>query len=100
MRVTVFGIGYVGLVTGTCLAEAGNEDVCIEVDQARVEVQSRGEILMYAPGVEPVVRGNHRAGRLHFAADPASGVAHSEIIFIAVGTPPDEDSSADMRYVL
>ncbi len=100
MRVTVFGIGYVGLVTGTCLAEAGNEVVCVDVDAGRVEALNRGEIPIYEPGLEPLVRGNHEAGRLHFTVDAAEGIAHGEVVFIAVGTPPDEDGSADLRYVL
>ncbi len=100
MRITVFGIGYVGLVTGTCLAEAGNEVVCVDVDASRVEALNRGEIPIYEPGLEPLVRSNHEAGRLHFTTDAAEGIAHGEVVFIAVGTPPDEDGSADLRYVL
>ncbi|MCE7031266.1 UDP-glucose/GDP-mannose dehydrogenase family protein [Lysobacter sp. GX 14042] len=100
MRVTIFGIGYVGLVTGTCLAEAGNDVVCVDVDAARVEALRRGEIPIYEPGLEPLVLGNHRAGRLRFTLDAGEGIDHAEIIFIAVGTPPDEDGSADLRHVL
>ena len=100
MRVTIFGIGYVGLVTGTCLAEAGNDVVCVDVDQGRVEALNRGGIPIYEPGLEPLVRSNHAAGRLRFTVDAAEGIDHGEVVFIAVGTPPDEDGSADLRYVL
>ena len=100
MRVTLFGTGYVGLVTGACLAEVGNDVVCVDVDADKVARLSRGEIPIYEPGLEPIVRENHAVGRLRFTTDAAVGVGHAEIIFIAVGTPPDEDGSADLRYVL
>ncbi|GAB2493298.1 UDP-glucose dehydrogenase family protein [Arenimonas alkanexedens] len=100
MRVTVFGTGYVGLVTGTCLAEVGNHVVCVDVDAAKVEGLNRGVIPIYEPGLEPMVRANHGAGRLEFTLDAASAIAHGDTLFIAVGTPPDEDGSADLQYVL
>ena len=100
MRVTVFGTGYVGLVTGTCLAEVGNHVVCVDIDRAKVEGLSRGVIPIYEPGLEPMVRANHGAGRLEFSTDAAAAIAHGDTIFIAVGTPPDEDGSADLQYVL
>ncbi|KFN46844.1 UDP-glucose dehydrogenase family protein [Arenimonas metalli] len=100
MRVTVFGTGYVGLVTGTCLAEVGNHVVCVDIDQAKVEGLNRGVIPIYEPGLEPMVRANHGAGRLEFTTDAAAAIAHGDTIFIAVGTPPDEDGSADLQYVL
>jgi UDPglucose 6-dehydrogenase len=100
MRVTVFGTGYVGLVTGTCLAEVGNRVVCVDIDQAKVEGLNRGVIPIYEPGLEPMVRANHGAGRLEFTTDAAAAIAHGDTIFIAVGTPPDEDGSADLQYVL
>ena len=100
MHVTIFGTGYVGLVTGTCLAEIGHEVVCVDVDADKVARLDRGEIPIYEPGLEPMVRANHAAGRLRFTTDAASAVAHGEILFIAVGTPPDEDGSADLQYVL
>ncbi|HEX4853161.1 UDP-glucose/GDP-mannose dehydrogenase family protein [Arenimonas sp.] len=100
MRVTVFGTGYVGLVTGTCLAEVGNHVVCVDIDQAKVEGLNRGVIPIYEPGLEPMVRANHGAGRLRFTTDAAAAIAHGDTIFIAVGTPPDEDGSADLQYVL
>lgn len=100
MRITIFGTGYVGLVTGACLAEVGNDVLCIDVDAGKLARLERGEIPIYEPGLEPLVRENRQAGRLHFSGDPAHGVAHGEVIFIAVGTPPDEDGSADLRHVL
>ena len=100
MRVTVFGTGYVGLVTGTCLAEVGNQVVCVDIDAAKVDGLNRGVIPIYEPGLEPMVRANHGAGRLGFTTDAANAIAHGDTIFIAVGTPPDEDGSADLQYVL
>ena len=100
MRVCIFGTGYVGLVSGTCLAEVGHDVVCVDVDAAKVEGLERGVIPIYEPGLTPMVKANHAAGRLRFTTDAATGVAHGEVIFIAVGTPPDEDGSADLQYVL
>src|SRR5688500_18979464 len=100
MRVTIFGTGYVGLVTGTCLAEVGHDVVCVDVDAAKLEALDRGVIPIYEPGLEPLVKANHAAGRLRFTTDAAMAVAHGDILFIAVGTPPDEDGSADLKYVL
>jgi UDPglucose 6-dehydrogenase len=100
MRVAIFGTGYVGLVTGTCLAEVGHEVVCVDIDQAKVSGLENGVIPIYEPGLEPMVKANHAAGRLRFTTDAAHAVAHGEVIFIAVGTPPDEDGSADLQYVL
>ncbi|NLA66949.1 MAG: UDP-glucose/GDP-mannose dehydrogenase family protein, partial [Gammaproteobacteria bacterium] len=100
MRVSIFGTGYVGLVTGTCLAEVGHDVVCVDVDAAKVEGLRRGVIPIYEPGLEPMVKANHAAGRLKFTTDAAEAVAHGEVVFIAVGTPPDEDGSADLQYVL
>ena len=100
MKVTIFGTGYVGLVTGACLAEMGNHVVCVDIDAAKVERLGRGEIPIYEPGLEPLVRRNHGEGRLDFTTDASAAIAHGDIIFIAVGTPPDEDGSADLQYVL
>jgi UDPglucose 6-dehydrogenase len=100
MRVAIFGTGYVGLVTGTCLAEVGHDVVCIDVDQGKIDGLNNGVIPIYEPGLEPMVRANHAARRLSFSTDAAAGVAHGDIVFIAVGTPPDEDGSADLQYVL
>ena len=100
MRVCIFGTGYVGLVTGTCLAEVGHDVVCVDIDAAKVEGLNNGVVPIFEPGLEPLVKANHAAGRLRFSTDGAEGVAHGEVLFIAVGTPPDEDGSADLQYVL
>ncbi len=100
MRVAIFGTGYVGLVTGACLAEAGHHVVCVDIDQAKVEGLRRGMIPIYEPGLEPLVNANYAAGRLRFSGDAQEAIAHGEFVFIAVGTPPDEDGSADLQYVL
>jgi len=100
MRIAIFGTGYVGLVTGTCLAEVGNDVICVDVDALKVARLERGEIPIFEPGLTPMVIDNHAAGRLHFTTDAASAIAHGEIIFIAVGTPPEEDGSADLSHVL
>ena len=100
MKVTIFGTGYVGLVTGACLAEMGNQVLCVDVDAAKVARLKRGEIPIYEPGLEAIVRRNHASGQLDFTTEAAPAIAHGQLIFIAVGTPPDEDGSADMQYVL
>ncbi len=100
MRVAIFGTGYVGLVTGTCLAEVGHDIICVDIDAAKVEGLNNGIIPIYEPGLEPMVKANHAAGRLRFTTDAAEAIAHGEVVFIAVGTPPDEDGSADLQYVL
>jgi UDPglucose 6-dehydrogenase len=100
MKVTIFGTGYVGLVTGTCLAEVGHEVTCVDVDQAKVDGLNNGVIPIYEPGLEPMVINNHQQGRLHFTTDAAKAVKFADVQFIAVGTPPDEDGSADLQYVL
>jgi UDPglucose 6-dehydrogenase len=100
MKVTIFGSGYVGLVTGACLAEAGNDVVCVDIDQQKVDRLNRGEIPIFEPGLEPLVQSNHEAGRLSFTTDVTAGVEHGLFQFIAVGTPPDEDGSADLQHVL
>ena len=100
MQVSIFGTGYVGLVTGTCLAEVGHDVVCIDVDAAKVDGLNNGVIPIYEPGLTPMVKANHAEGRLRFTTDAAMGIAHGEVVFIAVGTPPDEDGSADLKYVL
>src|SRR5581483_4021028 len=99
MKVTIFGTGYVGLVTGACLAEMGNHVVCVDIDEHKVARLRRGEIPIFEPGLEPIVRRNHANGQLEFTTDAAQAIAHAQIIFIAVGTPPDEDGSADLQYV-
>ena len=100
MKVTVFGIGYVGLVQGAVLAEAGHEVVCVDVDARKVERLNEGFIPIYEPGLEALVRENHAAGRLNFTTDAASAIRHGAVLFVAVGTPPDEDGSADLKHVL
>ena len=100
MRVTVFGTGYVGLVTGSCLAEVGNQVVCVDIDKAKVDGLNRGVIPIYEPGLEELVLANHASGRLTFTTEAQAPIEHGDIIFIAVGTPPDEDGSADLQYVL
>jgi UDPglucose 6-dehydrogenase len=100
MKVTVFGTGYVGLVQGAVLAEVGHDVLCVDVDAGKIARLERGEIPIYEPGLEDLVRKNHAEGRLSFTTDAERGVAHARIQFIAVGTPPDEDGSADMRHVM
>src|SRR5258707_444944 len=100
MRITIFGSGYVGLVTGACLADTGNTVVCVDVDGRKVDLLRRGEIPIHEPGLEAVVKRNVDAGRLSFTTDAKAGVDHGQFQIIAVGTPPDEDGSADLRYVL
>ena len=100
MKVTVFGSGYVGLVTGACLAEVGNEVLCVDVDAAKVALLEGGGIPIYEPGLEELVQRNRESGRLAFTTDMERGVDHGLFQFIAVGTPPDEDGSADLAHVL
>jgi len=100
MKITIIGTGYVGLVTGACLAELGNDVFCLDVDQKKIDLLNNGGIPIHEPGLEEVVARNRAAGRLHFSTDVAASVAHGEMQFIAVGTPPDEDGSADLQYVL
>ena len=100
MRATIFGTGYVGLVTGACLAEVGHSVICVDIDVAKVSRLEAGDIPIFEPGLTPLVRDNSAAGRLRFTADAVPAIDHAEIIFIAVGTPPDEDGSADLSHVL
>ena len=100
MKVTVIGTGYVGLVTGTCLAEVGNEVLCLDVDPKKIETLKNGGIPIYEPGLEDMVKRNVEAGRLSFTTDIEESVHFGQIQFIAVGTPPDEDGSADLQYVV
>jgi UDPglucose 6-dehydrogenase len=100
MRMTIFGSGYVGLVTGACMAETGNNVVCVDIDADKIARLNEGEVPIYEPGLDDYIARNREAGRLEFTTDVAYGVAHGLFQFIAVGTPPDEDGSADMQYVL
>lgn len=100
MKITVIGSGYVGLVSGSCLAEVGNDVLCLDVDANKIRILTEGGIPIYEPGLEAMVKRNKEAGRLRFTTDIPAAVAHGDIQFIAVGTPPDEDGSADLQYVL
>ncbi|MDE0095233.1 MAG: UDP-glucose/GDP-mannose dehydrogenase family protein [Gammaproteobacteria bacterium] len=100
MNITVVGAGYVGLVTGACLADVGNHVVCVDTDRDKIDGLNRGIVPIHEPGLDQLVADNREAGRIRFTTDIARGVAHGEVIFIAVGTPPDEDGSADLAHVL
>src|SRR5689334_21897569 len=100
MKVTVIGTGYVGLVSGACLAEMGNDVMCVDVDQRKIDMLKDGKIPIHEPGLQDMVLRNVVAGRLHFTTDIAASVQHGTMQFIGVGTPPDEDGSADLQYVL
>src|SRR5450631_855426 len=100
MRITIFGSGYVGLVTGGCLADAGNNVVCVDVDAQKIAMLKKGKVPIHEPGLDAVVKRNFDAGRLRFTMSAKEGVQHGLFQLIAVGTPPDEDGSADLRHVL
>ena len=99
MNITVVGSGYVGLVSGACLSEVGNHVVCIDADQGKIDRLREGIMPIYEPGLETLVQSNMTAERLSFTRSIEKGIKHGEVIFIAVGTPPDEDGSADLQYV-
>jgi UDPglucose 6-dehydrogenase len=100
MNITVIGTGYVGLVTGTCLADIGNDVLCLDLDPAKIAILNSGDVPIHEPGLQQLIERNRKAGRLRFTTDVAQSVAHADVQLIAVGTPPDEDGSADMRHVL
>jgi UDPglucose 6-dehydrogenase len=100
MKVTIYGSGYVGLVTGACLAQVGNDVLCVDIDPRKIDMLNKGESPIFEPGLSEMLAANQAAGRLNFTLDPAAGVAHGLFQFIAVGTPPDEDGSADLQHVL
>ncbi len=100
MNITIIGTGYVGLVTGACLADLGNNIFCLDVDQAKIDLLNSGGVPIYEPGLKEVIERNVEAGRLAFSTDVAASVAHGSVQFVAVGTPPDEDGSTDLQYVL
>jgi UDPglucose 6-dehydrogenase len=100
VKITMIGSGYVGLVTGTCLAEVGNDVLCLDVDERKIAMLRSGGVPIHEPGLEPMLRRNVDAGRLAFTTDVDAAVRHGTLQFIAVGTPPDEDGSADMRHVI
>jgi len=100
MRLTIFGSGYVGLVTGACMAEVGNHVVCVDIDQTKIDRLNSGDLPIYEPGLDTYIERNREAGRLEFTTDVGKGVGHGLFQFISVGTPPDEDGSADLQHVL
>lgn len=100
MKVTVFGSGYVGLVTGACLADVGNEVLCVDVDATKIDILNNGGVPIHEPGLDVLIKRNKEMGRLRFTTDSKAGVKHGLFQFIAVGTPPDEDGSADLQYVV
>ncbi len=100
MQIAIFGTGYVGLVSGACMAEMGNTVTCIDTDAGKLERIARGDMPIFEPGLDALVTSNHAAGRLRFTTDPAQGIDGASIVFVAVGTPPDEDGSADLSHVL
>ena len=100
MKIAIVGTGYVGLVSGACFAEMGLDITCVDIDAEKIEGLNAGVIPIYEPGLEELVRRNVEAGRLHFTTDLTECLPHVEVVFSAVGTPPDEDGSADLKYVL
>jgi UDPglucose 6-dehydrogenase len=100
MKIAVVGTGYVGLVTGTCFAETGNDVICVDIDKAKVDKLSSGQITIYEPGLEKLFLRNQKEGRLHFTTNLAEGIKDAKIIFLALPTPPGEDGSADLKYIL
>jgi UDPglucose 6-dehydrogenase len=100
VKITIIGSGYVGLVSGACFADLGNDVVCLDLDEQKVATLNAGGLTIYEPGLEQLVRHNVAAGRLRFTTDVKESVAHGTLQFIAVGTPADQDGSADLRYVL
>src|SRR5512143_392632 len=100
MKISIIGTGYVGLVTGTCLAESGNDVICMDIDERKIEMLKSGVVPIYEPGLEELVKRNVAHGRLDFTTDMSRAVREASVIFIAVGTPPGEDGSADIKYVL
>ncbi|MBC8034350.1 MAG: UDP-glucose/GDP-mannose dehydrogenase family protein, partial [Chitinophagaceae bacterium] len=100
MKIAVVGTGYVGLVSGTCFAETGNDVTCIDIDVKKVEKLQNGQITIYEPGLEKLFLRNVKEDRLHFTTNLAEGIKDAQIIFLALPTPPGEDGSADLKYVL
>src|SRR4028118_1803001 len=100
MKIAVVGTGYVGLVTGTCFAETGNEVICVDIDKSKVDRLTNGEITIYEPGLEKLFLRNLREERLHFTTNLEEGIKDALIIFLALPTPPGEDGSADLKYIL
>jgi UDPglucose 6-dehydrogenase len=100
MKIAVVGTGYVGLVTGTCFAETGNQVYCVDIDERKINKLKSGEITIYEPGLEKLFQRNVKEGRLHFTTSLDEGTKEAQIIFLALPTPPGEDGSADLKYVL
>lgn len=100
MKIAVFGTGYVGLVTGVCFAELGNTVTCVDIDEKKIASLKEGISPIYEPGLDQLLTSNYKAGRIHFTTQAKEAISENEIIFIAVGTPPFEDGSADLKYVL
>src|SRR2546430_16525445 len=100
MNITIIGTGYVGLVTAACFAETGNHVVGADIDEQKIRTLTSGKVPIFEPGLEEMLRRNHGAGRLEFTSDVGKAIEAAEIVFIAVGTPQDEDGSADLRHVL
>src|SRR5437868_4228324 len=100
MKIAVIGTGYVGLVTGTCFAETGNDVTCVDIDKSKIDKLSGGIITIYEPGLEKLFLRNQKEGRLHFTTSLKDGIEGAQIIFLALPTPPGEDGSADLKYIL
>ena len=100
MQISIFGSGYVGLVTGACMAEMGNHVVCYDIDEAKIGILNKGDVPIYEPGLDNYIARNVEAGRLEFTTDVKKAVSHGLFQFVSVGTPPDEDGSADLKHVL
>ena len=100
MKIAVVGTGYVGLVTGTCFAETGNNVTCVDIDQVKIDKLNSGHITIYEPGLEKLFIRNQKEGRLHFTNNLADAITDAEVIFLALPTPPGEDGSADLKYIL
>src|ERR1700689_502363 len=100
MKITIIGTGYVGLVTGACLAELGHDVFCLDVDPRKIEILNNGGVPIHEPGLQEIIARTRAARRITFSTDVEASVAHCDVQFIAVGTPPDEDGSADLQYVL
>src|SRR3954470_11836857 len=100
MKIAVVGTGYVGLVTGTCFAETGNDVICVDIDKSKVDKLSSGQITIYEPGLSKLFLRNQKEDRLHFTTSLKEGIADAQIIFLALPTPPGEDGSADLKYIL
>src|SRR4028118_1285216 len=100
MKISVVGTGYVGLVTGTCFAETGNAVTCVDIDERKIEKLSSGQITIFEPGLEKLFHRNIKEDRLHFTTNLEEGIRDAKIIFLALPTPPGEDGSADLKYIL